>query len=1301
MKLTRRRGVSACWCAHAVLVSAIALVGRGQAAAQPAPAGDYQPFPLQHAAAGDMERLLSATLPQLGETARVVADTRNNQVLVQGSPRAQQLARQLIESFDKPKPAPQPAAAASEPPVLRLYPMGAADQERAVARLRALFPDEKLVRIAPEPSTQQLIVVAPAGLQPRIVSLLNQGLATSGGVPGEGARTPPAAGPSAAASEPPISEIVVRLVNCPASQIETSLLRILGPRLEPQRVAQPQGPARYRLQDPGGQATELTLDSLNSVILVRGRTEVARQMVRLVQALDAPQAAPGRLTRIVPFRAADPIKVKHALDAYRGQPIPAPAANPAGEPPPRGESPGAAPPQPAPQQQSRSRNESGVALVGYIFQAGEAPPGGAGPAPAAGPAPPEDKAVTEERLRQMGIDVDVETLPELDIVILRGREKDVEELARIIEELERLSVEAEPSIEVYPLKHVKARTLATLITQVSQNLVGGRQGRVNVTSLEKPNALLLIGWGEALSTIKKLIRKLDQPVDPETQLQVFALKHAPAQQAAQTVQQFFANRPGLGPSVTVQSDTRTNALIVQAAPRDLEEVALLIERLDTAQGNAVNRARVFKIKNVLASELASTLRDAIQGARGGTAGQRSAILEFLSVDAEGQRMLRSGILTDVQITPDERNNTLLVTAPAESMDLLAALIEQLDLPVAVAQIKVFRVMNADANSLVLMLRSLFPAETGAAQGPSLAGAEGETSLVPLRFSVDSRSNCIIATGSEGDLKIIEALLLRLDEKGLEERKNQVYRLKNSPALDVATAVNEFLRSQRIVEQAAPGVVSPFQRIQSEVVVVPEPISNSLILSATPRYFDEVAKLIEDLDKEPPQVMIQVLLAEVELDNTDEFGVELGLQDSILFDRGLLGNLLTTTRTDTFSTPSGIVTSTEQVIRSATYEPGYNWNTTPLPPLPNSGSDKSLATSGLVAPQGVTNFAVGRVNNQLGFGGLVLSASSESVSVLIRALQESRRLDILSRPQIRTLDNQSAYIQIGEQVPYITQSTVTTGGNISNSIAILDVGLILGVIPRISPEGLIVMEVDATKSEVGPDVEGIPISVSQGGSVIRAPRIKTTRAQATVSASDGETIILGGLISKNSTAVDRKVPFLSDVPILGQLFRYDARIGERKELLIILTPYIINGPEDNERIRQLEAARMSWCCADVHAIHGVKELCNLNDCPICRSDVPVIYPDFDPRGTRIQQPGQGANPQAPEEVPNPAPPNGPAGAPGAMGPESAGPPSGYAPPAPGTPQFPSQPPLASPANGPLPAAESPAPIYPLPPTGQPR
>ena len=355
------------------------------------------------------------------------------------------------------------------------------------------------------------------------------------------------------------------------------------------------------------------------------------------------------------------------------------------------------------------------------------------------------------------------------------------------------------------------------------------------------------------------------------------------------------------------------------------------------------------------------------------------------------------------------------------MELLEELVRQLDSPTSVAQIKVFRIVNGDADGLVDMLQSLLPA--GVATGPQLAIGANESSLAPLRFSVDTRTNSIIASGSESDLQIIEALLLRLDVEDVQTRKNAIYRLKNSPALDVANAINEFLRSERQVQQAAPGVLSPFQQIESEVVVVPEPVSNSLIISATPRYFEDIMKLVEKLDEEPPQVMIQVLIAEVALDNTDEFGVELGLQDSVLFDRSLLGDLVTTTNTTQQST-SRHRHGHPGDHPGATNEPGFNFNNQPLG---NSGSDKALSRSGLVGGQGLGSFALGRVNSELGFGGLVLSAGSESVSVLLRALQESRRLEVLSRPQVMTLDNQSAFIQVGQRVPRIIGTTTNQTG----------------------------------------------------------------------------------------------------------------------------------------------------------------------------------------------------------------------------------------------------------------------------------
>jgi len=329
-------------------------------------------------------------------------------------------------------------------------------------------------------------------------------------------------------------------------------------------------------------------------------------------------------------------------------------------------------------------------------------------------------------------------------------------------------------------------------------------------------------------------------------------------------------------------------------------------------------------------------------------------------------------------------------------------------------------------------------------------------------------------------------------------------------------------------------------------------------------------------------MIQVLIAEVSLNSADEFGIELGLQDTVLFDRSLLGDLLTTVNSTTTSTPAGVVTVTEEIIQAASNQPGFNFNSTG--PLGNSGSQRALANSKATGGQGVSNFAVGRVNNELGFGGLVLSASGRNVSALLRALQESRRLEILSRPQIRSLDNQPAYIQVGQKVPRITGSVVNQNGQ-TNTVDLENVGLILGVTPRISPDGTVVMEVDAEKSQLGTEIDGIPITVSNDGTIIRSPRIETTTAQTTVSAASGETIVLGGLISKSQQQVNRKVPWLGDLPLLGRLFRFDSDIGKRTELVIILTPHVIRSSYDNERIKELELARMSWCAADVYEVHG--------------------------------------------------------------------------------------------------------------------
>jgi hypothetical protein len=388
-------------------------------------------------------------------------------------------------------------------------------------------------------------------------------------------------------------------------------------------------------------------------------------------------------------------------------------------------------------------------------------------------------------------------------------------------------------------------------------------------------------------------------------------------------------------------------------------------------------------------------------------------------------------------------------------------------------------------------------------------------------------------------------------------------------------------------------------------------------------------------------VIQVLIAEVALGDRDELGVELGLQDSVLFDRSLLGDLVTTTSTTQISNPSGILTTTQEIVRAATNTPGFDFNNKPIG---NSGATSSLDTSKTFGGQALSNFALGRMNDDAGFGGLVLSASSQNISILIRALQETRKMQILSRPLVRTLDNQPAFIQVGQRVPRIVGSTVNMNGQ-SNSISLENVGLILGVTPRISPDGNVVMEIDAEKSKVGPEEEGIPVAVSIDGTIIRSPRVDTVTAQATVSVADGETVVLGGMISTEKETVERRAPFLSDIPVLGYLFRYDARDEKRMEMLIILTPRVIRSRDDGERIKQAEFARMNWCAADVYDLYGDAGLGFQSSLslPTDELDTEVIYPDQNPRGETsappievpVGQPARGPDGRA--LAPGPLPP----------------------------------------------------------------
>jgi type II secretory pathway component GspD/PulD (secretin) len=1017
---------------------------------------------------------------------------------------------------------PAAAPAVSGESKVESYPLTAATREVLTAwQQRAAGRTD--IHVAIDERTSQALVIASPSVQAQIKQELAAKIATP---------APPAAGQPIAGLAAPSGAALWQLRQLPAGEVHTRLEALLERQL-PSTVDASGEWQSFNVEASPGVGVAVSVNARLAQIRIDGPPAQVAAWRSVIEALDSPPTADNRVTKIVATKPASHDRVKQALQVLKAEGVTSPQQN--------------------------------TSLVSTILPQNTAlaqaqPPAGAAAAP---PIPPQPSTQVAPSSAQTAIDaaklaeasgllgpVQVEFVEGLDVIVLRGSEKDVQRVQEIIKQIEDLSKVTVPAIEIYPLKNVDSVRIADLLRRLYDptGLLGSRIGSVSITPLGKPNALLLIGRTENVRMAIDLIERLDKPVVPTARFEVFQLKHAAATEAKTLIDNFLGQ--GVGVPTTGGP----------AGP--------------TGGGGTTTQA--------------------------GAAGQPLPTLDPRAT-----------------VVADARTNSLIVSASPRDMAEVAALIDRIDTPGASAELKVFTVVNGDAQALTDMLRSLFsvPAQPqggggGGGGGGAAAGAEGggigQGGPVRMQFSVDPRTNSIIAVGTREDLVVVQSILLLLDQGDLRERETRVYRLNNAFAQNVAVALNEWLQTERQTEQQPDLALSPFEQIEREVIIVPELATNSLIVSATPRFFKEVLRIIKELDERPPMVLIQVLIAQVQLNDTDQFGVELGLQDKLLFDRSLLSDVqfqnITTTNTNQTTTET-------QTIISASGTPGFNFNTPTAQPLGNNvAGTTALAGASKIAAQGLSNFAVQRVDPTLGFSGFVFSASSDAVSVLLRALQEKRRLEVLSRPQLMALDNQPGIVQVGQDVPTINAVSLTQFGQ-TNSILYRSVGLILQVVPRISPDGLVVMQITANKSQVSPD-PGIPISIASGGQVVSAPRIDVSQALTTVSALSGQTVILGGLIETSKSDIHRRVPIVADIPLIGDLFRYDSVAEERRELLIILTPQIVYNKVDSDLVKQIESSRMSWILGDVINVHGEAGLRSRCD-EWYDGEMESIYPNYMP------------------------------------------------------------------------------------------
>jgi len=796
------------------------------------------------------------------------------------------------------------------------------------------------------------------------------------------------------------------------------------------------------------------------------------------------------------------------------------------------------------------------------------------------------------------------------VVITGPNPREVELVKSLIEYITLVSKEYEPVLELVPMIHADCNRVAVVLQQLYPQLYGTSRGEISITPLFRPNTILLIGYQGSIDAAKDLISKLDAPVDAEAQFQVFRLKHASADSVKTTIDSFYQGRtsttntgqnntlaPGLASTVTVVSDYRTNSIIVQAAPRDMLEIAAMVMKIDLA-GNEVNtQVKIIPLKNTRAEDMASVVMQALTGRTsttgtfggGGTTqqtGERSSGLQFTTIDAtKGERVLNAGIFTDVRVVADSNGNKLIVTAPPECLPLIEAVINNLDdPPLAVAQIKVFTIINSDVTTLLTMLQNIFTTTTqtggtNSVTSYSMGGSTENSMLVPVRFASDSRTNSIVAVGSADMLAMVEAILLTLDEPELQNRKMMIYRLLNTEASVIASSLQTFLQNERQIRQQAQVGVGEYDLFNSEIIITAETSTNSLLVSTTPRYFEQLRKMIQVLDERPAMVQIQVIIAEVDISSMNEFGIELGLQDSILFDRSVLNSGSFQTINTVTQSVGGANVQSQQIISQST-SPGYNFNDVSIPLGNNTAPN--VSNTNRVGSQGITNFALGRQSSD-GAGGFVFSASSESVSVLVRALEENQRLTVLNRPMLNVLHNQTATLQVGQLVPTITSASVdSVNGNQTNSVENQEVGIGLQVTPRISIDDTVALQIQAQKSSMDSEANGTPIFV-QGGQVIRSPRVNSTAINTVISTRSGQVAVLGGLISQEDQSTRRAVPYISRLPLVGQLFQYNYKSCSRKEVIFIFVPRVYRSEDEADAIKSLEFARMHWCAAHVASL----------------------------------------------------------------------------------------------------------------------
>jgi general secretion pathway protein D len=526
-------------------------------------------------------------------------------------------------------------------------------------------------------------------------------------------------------------------------------------------------------------------------------------------------------------------------------------------------------------------------------------------------------------------------------------------------------------------------------------------------------------------------------------------------------------------------------------------------------------------------------------------------------------VLRPLISPNNTINANPTNNTLVITDYADNLQRIARIIAALDTPSA-TDVEVVPLQHAVAADLAPLVQRL--AEGGGAVNvapvPGVIGSQSGVSVI-----ADARSNALILrAGNPARMTQLRAIIEKLDRPmGSAGPAGNIYvvYLKNADAAKLATVLraafgggsggtgstgtgsfgsnssslaatqpNPNANVTSLSNQSAGGTSSSAATAPLAASAQPstggfiqaDPSTNSLIITAPEPLYKQVRAVIDQLDSRRAQVYVEALIVEIDADRA----AELGLQWM------LLG---TTANGQQVSAGAGTAFGTDLT------------NIINLAATLASGQAATALSSG-GAPQGFSAFGVDRFgpNGRYGLG------------VLARAFESTTGTNILSTPNLVTLDNEEAKIVVGQNVPFVTGTFTNTSTGVSNPFQTVerkDVGLVLRIRPQIGEGNTVRMTIFQESSAV--------LSTTAAGTTNAGPSTTKRSIESTVVVDDGNVIVLGGLIEDNYTDTRSKVPLLGDIPVLGQLFRSETRSRKKTNLMVFLRPVVLRNQEASNQL----------------------------------------------------------------------------------------------------------------------------------------